>query len=79
MWSLPLFPPAASTMASKVDTDYFFLLAVSAFFVILIASLIIVFGVRYRRRAHSDVGAKVIPALYFCKGIVDVVTVDRVL
>jgi cytochrome c oxidase subunit 2 len=60
---LPLFPTQASTMAAKVDALYFFLLAVSAFFVILIATLIVVFGVRYRRRAHGDVGAKVIPAL----------------
>jgi hypothetical protein len=29
------------------------------------------------RRTHGD--AKVIPALYFCRGIVDVVTIDRVL
>jgi cytochrome c oxidase subunit 2 len=63
MWSLPLFPPQASTMAGKVDALYFFLVAVSAFFSILIATLIVVFGVRYRRRAHGDVGAKVVPAL----------------
>ena len=61
MWSLPLFPTGASTMAGKVDALYFFLVAVSAFFVILIATLIVVFGVRYRRRARGDVGAKVDP------------------
>jgi cytochrome c oxidase subunit 2 len=50
-------------MAGRVDALYFFLLALSAFFVILIATLIVVFGIRYRRRAHSEVGAKVVPAL----------------
>jgi cytochrome c oxidase subunit II len=63
MWSLPLFPAQASTMAGQVDALYFFLVAVSAFFVILIATLIVVFGIRYRRRAHGDIGAKVVPAL----------------
>jgi cytochrome c oxidase subunit II len=50
-------------MAGQVDALYFFLLAVSAFFVILIATLIVVLGVRYRRRAAGDIGAKVVPAL----------------
>jgi len=46
---LGLFPEQASTMASKVDALYFFLIAVSAFFGLLIATLIVVFSVRYRR------------------------------
>ncbi len=50
-------------MAGRVDSLYFFLVAVSAFFVVLIATLIVVFGIRYRRRAHGDVGARVVPAL----------------
>jgi cytochrome c oxidase subunit 2 len=63
MPALPLFPPQASTLAGKVDALYFFLVAVSAFFVVLIAVLVIYFGIRYRRRAHSEVGARVVPAL----------------
>jgi cytochrome c oxidase subunit 2 len=64
MWpSLPLFPTQASTLAGKVDALYFFLVAVSAFFVVLIAGLIVILGIRYRRRAQGDVGAKVIPSL----------------
>jgi len=63
MPALPLFPPQASTMAGKVDALYFFLVAVSAFFVVVIAVLVIYFGIRYRRRAHGDVGQKVVPAL----------------
>jgi cytochrome c oxidase subunit II len=63
MPALPLFPTAASTMAGKVDALYFFLVAVSAFFVVLIATLVIVFGVRYRRRARHETGQRVTPAL----------------
>jgi cytochrome c oxidase subunit 2 len=63
MPALPLFPVEASTMAGKVDALYFFLVAVSAFFVVLIAALVIYFGIRYRRRAHAEVGARVVPAL----------------
>jgi cytochrome c oxidase subunit II len=50
-------------MAGKVDALYFFLVAVSAFFVVLIAALVIYFGIRYRRRAHAEVGARVVPSL----------------
>jgi cytochrome c oxidase subunit II len=63
MPALPLFPVEASTMAGKVDALYFFLVAVSAFFVVLVASLVIYFGIRYRRRAHAEVGATVVPSL----------------
>ena len=42
MWrGFPLFPEQASTMAARVDTLYFFLLAVSAFFSVLIATLVV--------------------------------------
>jgi cytochrome c oxidase subunit 2 len=55
MWTdVPLFPPAASTVASKVDALYLFLVCVSAFFAALIATLLIFFAVRYRRRARVD-------------------------
>jgi cytochrome c oxidase subunit 2 len=64
MWpGLPLFPARASTMAGRVDALFFFLIAVSAFFAILIATLIVVFGIRYRRRAATDVGADVHPSM----------------
>jgi len=52
-----LFPTAASTHAGDVDALYFFLIAVSAFFTILIAGLVAYFAVRYRRRHPSEVGA----------------------
>ncbi|MBI2833009.1 MAG: cytochrome c oxidase subunit II [Acidobacteria bacterium] len=60
MWSdLPLFPQRASTMAGRVDALYFFLIAVSAFFSLLIAGLIISFAIRFRRRHDSEVGAPI--------------------
>jgi cytochrome c oxidase subunit 2 len=51
------FPTAASTYAGQVDALYFFLVAVSAFFTILIALLVVVFAVKYRRRHDTEVGA----------------------
>ena len=60
MWSgTPLFPESASTMAVRVDALYFFLLAVAGFFSLLIAGLIIVYAVKYRRRAPNSVGAMI--------------------
>jgi cytochrome c oxidase subunit 2 len=52
--TLPLFPEQASTMAPRVDALYFYLLAVSAFFSLVIAILVIVFAIKYRRRAQDD-------------------------
>src|SRR5258708_151327 len=46
-----LFPETASTAAGQTDALYIFLLALTAFFTVLIASLIIFFAIRYRRGA----------------------------
>jgi cytochrome c oxidase subunit 2 len=60
MWSgTPLFPEGASTMAGRVDALYFFLLAVSGFFGLLIAGLVVYFAIKYRRRHPDAVGAQV--------------------
>ncbi|HMJ86187.1 MAG TPA: cytochrome c oxidase subunit II [Vicinamibacterales bacterium] len=60
MWSgTPLFPESASTMASRVDALYFFLLAISVFFSLLIAGLIVFYAVKYRRRAADSVGSEI--------------------
>src|SRR5260370_28860731 len=57
MWSgTPLFPESASTMAGRVDALYFFLLAVSVFFSLLIAGLIVFYAIRYRRRDPKSIG-----------------------
>jgi len=44
-------------MAGRVDALYFVLIAISAFFSILIATLVIYFAIRYRRRSPDEVGA----------------------
>src|SRR5215212_7120036 len=60
MWSgTPLFPETASTIASRVDALYFFLLAVAAFFSLLIAGLIVYFAVKFHRRRAEQVGAEI--------------------
>ena len=56
MWrGFPLFPEQASTVAPKVDALYFFLIAVSVFFSVLIAVLVVTFTVRFRRRSEKEV------------------------
>lgn len=50
-----LFPEQASTLAPQVDALFFFLCAVTIFFVALIAGLIVVFMVRYRRVDPNEV------------------------
>src|SRR5512142_1184690 len=49
-----LFPDQASTMSPNVDHLLYFLLAVSAFFTILIFVAIFYFAVRYRRRSENE-------------------------
>ncbi|HEX6211107.1 MAG TPA: cytochrome c oxidase subunit II transmembrane domain-containing protein, partial [Methylomirabilota bacterium] len=53
---IPLFPEQASTLASRVDSLYFFLTAVSAFVAVLVTVLIIVFAIKYRRRHPDETG-----------------------
>ncbi len=58
-FGIPLFPEQASTFASDVDALYFFMVAVSAFFSLLIALAAIFLGVRYRRRHPAEAGARI--------------------
>jgi cytochrome c oxidase subunit II len=56
MWSgFPLFPEQASSVAGRVDALYFFLIAVSIFFSVLIAGLIVTFAIRFRRRSEAEI------------------------
>jgi len=60
MWSgFPLFPESASSIAGRVDALYFFLLAIAAFFSVLIAGLIVFYAVKYHRRSPGAVGRTV--------------------
>jgi cytochrome c oxidase subunit 2 len=54
--NFPLFPEQASQQAGQVDAVYFFLVAVTAFFSLLIATLVVVFAVKYRRRHKDAIG-----------------------
>jgi cytochrome c oxidase subunit 2 len=51
-----LFPQQASTMAGRVDALYFFMVAVTAFFSVIIAAGVIFFAIKYRRRSADEVG-----------------------
>jgi cytochrome c oxidase subunit II len=53
-FQLPLFPEQGTALAGQVDSLYFFLVAVTAFFSLLIAGLVIYFAVKYRRRSESE-------------------------
>lgn len=56
---IPLFPEQASNLAPEVDTLYFFVTAVTAFFAVLIVILVIVFSIKYRDRTGEKVGAPI--------------------
>ena len=53
---IPFFPERASTMAPRVDALYFFLLALTIFFSLLIAGLIVFYAVKYHRRSPQAIG-----------------------
>jgi cytochrome c oxidase subunit 2 len=54
MWSFPLFPEQASTVAGKVDAVYWVLVAILAFFTLVVYGTILFFAVRYRRGTNVD-------------------------
>jgi cytochrome c oxidase subunit II len=51
---LQILPEQASTFAAEVDALYFFLVALSAFFSILIGVCLIAFAIRFRRRSPDQ-------------------------
>src|SRR5687768_9610195 len=55
----PLFPPAASSVSTEVDLLYLFITAISAFFTVLVALLVVFFAIKYRRRHPDEVGADI--------------------
>ncbi|MBA2605009.1 MAG: cytochrome c oxidase subunit II [Acidobacteria bacterium] len=57
--NFPLFPQQASAQAGQVDAIYFFMVAVTAFFALLIAGLIVFFSVRFRRRHRDEIGVPI--------------------
>ena len=61
--NFPFFPEQASAHAAQVDGLYFFMMAVTAFFSLLIAALLVLFAIRHRRRHEDEVGQEIHGAL----------------
>ena len=59
MFGIPLFPERASTIANEVDALYFFLIGLSVVMSVLIATLVVSFAIKFRRRHRDAVGAQV--------------------
>jgi cytochrome c oxidase subunit 2 len=57
--SLQLFPEVASTMASRVDALYLFLVALTAVFSIGIGVMIVIFMIKFKRRSPDSIGARI--------------------
>ena len=57
--NFPFFPQQASEQAAQIDALYFFLVAVTAFFTLLIAVLVAVFAVKFRRKHDAEVGVAI--------------------
>jgi len=55
----PLMPPSASSVSTEMDLLYLFITAVSAFFIVLVAVLVFVFAIVFRRRHPDEVGADI--------------------
>jgi cytochrome c oxidase subunit 2 len=55
--SFRLFPVEASSISGEVDQLLFFLLAVAAFFTVVIFTAIFYFAIRYRRRSDNELPA----------------------
>ena len=54
--NFPFFPQQASEQAASVDALYFFLVAVTGFFMLLISVLVVVFAIKFRRKHNSEIG-----------------------
>jgi cytochrome c oxidase subunit 2 len=60
MWPLSLFTPEqASTLAPEVDRLYWFIVAVTAFFAILVTVLVIYFAAKYRTSDPLAIGDRI--------------------
>ena len=55
----PIFPEQASTFAPHVDALYWFLIGVTAFFSLLIGTLVVVFAIKYHRKSPDEVAQEV--------------------
>ena len=56
---IPLFPEQASSIAAEVDSLYFFILGITAFFALAVAAAVVYFAIKYRDRTRDRVGAPI--------------------
>ena len=56
---MPFVPPQASSFAPHVDALYGFMIAVTAFFSILIGTLVVVFAIKYHRKSPDEVATEI--------------------
>ena len=56
---ISLFPEQASALAADVDSLYYFITAVSAFFAIVVTIFVIYFAAKYRTKDPLEVGARI--------------------
>jgi cytochrome c oxidase subunit 2 len=56
---MPFFPPEASSYAGHVDAVYVFLILVTAFFSLLIGTLVVVFAIKFHRKSPDEVATEV--------------------
>src|SRR5271156_1907976 len=61
---IPLQPDAASSIANDVDKLYYVLSGITAFFTVLIFSIIFYFMVKYRRRSKDEVAPETHTSLF---------------
>ena len=54
--NFPFFPQQASEQAGQIDALYFFLVAVTGFFALLIAIFVVVFAIKFHRKHDDEVG-----------------------
>jgi cytochrome c oxidase subunit II len=54
--NFPFFPQQASVQAGAVDALYFFLVAVTGFFALLIAVMVVGFAIKFHRKHDDEVG-----------------------
>ena len=54
-----ILPKQASTMAPQVDALYFFLVALTAFFTLLVSGMVVYFAIKYRRQEKDEAGVPI--------------------
>jgi cytochrome c oxidase subunit 2 len=57
--NFPFFPQQASEQAATVDALYFFLVAVTGFFMLLVTVLVVVFAIKFHRKHDKEVGVAI--------------------